>query len=190
MARVNESAASLRRLLGGLGAPLASAWADVRDRMRVPTEQRVSFQVDWISDPWVTKGIQPAGDLPTATPMYDPPDEVHEWPEFGVRSTFSAASLPFAPTRHDTFEDLVAGARAGGDDAEAATTEFPDEPNAPGESSARRAPVPARPPRAPCRAGPPSARCGRTRPGRPAPRRPAARRPAPGREPRRQPRRR
>jgi hypothetical protein len=120
----NESAASLRWLFDGLGEPLAAAWSDVRDRMRAPTEQSIVFAADWISDPWVVKGIQPAGFLPTATPMYDPPDDVHAWPHFNVRPTLKAVSLPVSPTRHDTFDALVSAASTDVDDADAAKEEF------------------------------------------------------------------
>ncbi len=120
----NESAASLRWLLDGLGKPLGAAWSDVRDRMRVRTQQSVIFATDWISDPWVAKGIQPAGDLPAATPEYDPPDEVDGWPHFDVRRTLAAVSLPVKSTRHDTFDALVSAAVSNGDGADGAKQEF------------------------------------------------------------------
>jgi hypothetical protein len=124
VAAVNESAASLLWLRDGLGESLTAAWADVRTRMRVPDQQVVMFATDWISDPWVAKGLRPADVVPTATPMYDPPDDVHAWPDFKVQSSLSAVSVPFVPTRHDSFDDLVSTSRAGGDDAVAATEEF------------------------------------------------------------------
>jgi hypothetical protein len=120
----NESAASLRWLLDDLGEPLAAAWSDIRDRMRVPSEQRVLFTVDWISDPWVAKGIEPAGGLPMATPLYDPPDDVDAWPHFNIRRTLAAVSLPVRSTRHDTVDALVSAARPQVDDAAAAKQQF------------------------------------------------------------------
>jgi len=72
MAVANESATSLRWLFDGIGEPLVEAWSEVRDRMRVATGQTVIVATDWISDPWVAKGIEPAGILATATPMYAP----------------------------------------------------------------------------------------------------------------------
>ena len=120
----NESAASLRWLLDGIGEPLAEAWAEVRARMRTPTEQTVILATDWISDPWVAKGIEPAGFLPTAAPTYDPPDEVDAWPDFHVSTTFSTLSLPVTPTRHSTVCDLIAAARVGNADHEDAMRAF------------------------------------------------------------------
>src|SRR3954447_15402456 len=52
------------------------AWQDVRDRMRIPNEQTIISAVDWISDPWIAKGIEVAGFLPTAAPIWKPPDQV------------------------------------------------------------------------------------------------------------------
>ena len=76
MAARNEAAVTLRWLLDDVNEPLTAAWTDVRDRMRVRTGQNVNFLTDWISDPWITKGIQPAAtSLRTAIPMYDPPDD-------------------------------------------------------------------------------------------------------------------
>ncbi|UYW27485.1 hypothetical protein OKC48_02810 [Methylorubrum extorquens] len=93
--------------------------------MRVPTAQTVIFATDWISDPWVAKGIESAGVLPMAAPMYDPPEEVDAWPDFHVSTTFSTLPLPVSPTRHGTVVDLIAAARVGGgDDGEDATREF------------------------------------------------------------------
>ena len=124
MAGANESAASLRWLLDGIGEPLAEAWSEVRDRMRLPTGQSVVIATDWISDPWVAKGVEPAGILPTAAPMYDPPDEVDAWPDFHVSTTFSTLSLPVTPSRHDAIRDLIAATSVGGDDREDATRDF------------------------------------------------------------------
>jgi hypothetical protein len=124
MAGANESAASVRWLLDGIGEPLAEAWIEVRDRMRVPTGQTVVVAADWISDPWLAKGIEPAGLLPTAAPMYDPPDDVDAWPEFRVSTTLPALALPARPTQHGAFADLVAAARAGSDDGGNALREF------------------------------------------------------------------
>lgn len=120
----NESAASLRWLLDSLSESLDAAWSDVRDRMRAPSEQRVVLAADWVSDPWVVKGIQPAGFLPTAAPMYDPPEDLHAWPHFNVRSTLEAVSLPVCSTRHDTIDALVSTASTEIDDADAAKEEF------------------------------------------------------------------
>ena len=124
MAGANESATSLRWLFDGIGEQLAEAWSEVRDRMRVATAQTVIVATDWISDPWVAKGIAPAGILATAAPMYDPPDEVDAWPDFYVSTAFSRLSLPVTLTRHGTVGDLIAGARTGGDDSKDASREF------------------------------------------------------------------
>ncbi len=124
MTVLNESAVSLRWLLDGLGEPLDAAWSDVRDRMRVPSGQSVLFTTDWISDPWVAKGIQPAGVLPTAAPEYDPPDDVGGWPDFDVRRTLDTVSLPVTSTRHDAFVAIVSAAGPAADDADGAKQEF------------------------------------------------------------------
>jgi hypothetical protein len=124
MAGANESATSLRWLFDSIGEPLDEAWSEVRDRMRVATGQTVIVATDWISDPWVAKGIAPAAILATAAPMYDPPDEVDAWPDFHVSMTFSTLSLPVTPTLHGAVGDLIVAASAGGDDCEDATREF------------------------------------------------------------------
>lgn len=124
MATRNESAASLRWLLDDLSGPLTTAWIDVRDRMRVRNEQGIAFAVDWIADPWITKGIQPAHFLPTATPMYEPPDDVDAWPDFGVGATLAAVSLPLRQTRHDRFYALISAENADVDDGRPAVEEF------------------------------------------------------------------
>lgn len=116
MTEQNESAVSLRWLMADLADPLTSAWKDVRDRMRVPIAQSVSFSTDWISDPWIAKGIEPASFLPTATPMFEPPDDVDAWPEFGVGTTLSAVSLPLRHTNRKAFDALIASAQAATDD--------------------------------------------------------------------------
>jgi hypothetical protein len=122
----NESAASLRWLLDDLHDPLTAAWVDVRDRMRVPVDQTVVFAVDWISDPWITRGIQAAGISPlsTAAPVYDPPDEVDQWPHFNIGTTVAAASLPLRPTAHQTYANLLASVSADVEDAGTAVEEF------------------------------------------------------------------
>lgn len=124
MADTNESATSLRWLFDGIGEPFAEAWSEVRDRMRVASGQTFVSTTDWISDPWVAKGIEIA-DIPvTAAPMYDPPDEADAWPDFHIKTTLSKLSLPVAPTRYGTVGDLIGAARAGSDDSGDASREF------------------------------------------------------------------
>ncbi|WP_163989009.1 hypothetical protein [Pyxidicoccus caerfyrddinensis] len=126
MAAPNESATSLRWLLDDLRAPLTAAWIDVRDRMRAPSDQTVMLTVDWISDPWITRGIQPANVLPipTAAPIYDPPDDVDQWPDFNIGATLAAASLPLRRTSHDAFTVMLASVSAGPHNAGTAVEEF------------------------------------------------------------------
>jgi uncharacterized protein (DUF1684 family) len=124
MAFANESAASLRWLSGNVGELLDHAWSEVRDRMRVPTGQTVIAMTDWISDPWVAKGIAPAGPFPLAAAMYDPPEEVDAWPDFHVSTTLSTLPLPFTPTLHGAIEELIAATSAGSDDRGDAAREF------------------------------------------------------------------
>jgi hypothetical protein len=120
MSAPNESAVSLRWLLDDLGEPLAAAWQDVRDRMRIPNEQTIISAMDWISDPWIAKGVEVAGFLSTAAPIWDPPDQVDAWPDFGVGATLTAASLATRRTRDDTVSALIS----------TATTDIHDGPGA------------------------------------------------------------
>jgi hypothetical protein len=125
MAARNEAAVTLRWLLDDLNDPLTAAWIDVRDRMRVRTGQTVTFPTDWISDPWVTRGIQPAAmSLRTATPMYDPPDDIAAWPDFGVAATTAAAPLTLRRTRHQALNALISPSEADVGDGMPALEEF------------------------------------------------------------------
>lgn len=121
---MNESAASLRWLLDELGEPLARAWVETRDRMRAPTGQTIVATTDWIADPWIVKGVEPAGLIAAAAPRYEPPDDVDAWPHFGVAATLSALALPATPTRHGGLSEILAATPAGGDDGETAMREF------------------------------------------------------------------
>jgi hypothetical protein len=110
MAAPDESAVSLRWLLDDVGAPLTVAWCDIRDQMREPVDQRILFEVDWISDPCIAKGIQAAEPLPNAIPIWNPLDPVDAWPNFGVEASLAAASVPIRRTREDALETLLSTA--------------------------------------------------------------------------------
>ena len=124
MAGVNESANSLRWLLDRIGAPLDVSWCAIRDRMRAPQGQSVLLTTDWIADPWLVKGIEPAKFSSLAAPLYQPPDAVDAWPDFGVATTFSKLPLSLIPTRHAAVDDLMAQAQTVGDSSELAVREF------------------------------------------------------------------
>jgi hypothetical protein len=123
MAAPNESAVSLRWLLDDLAAPLEAAWIDIRDRMRMPIEQDVVFAVDWISDPWIAKGVQPADWLPTAKPMWDPPDQVDAWPDFGVGTALTGGPLEIRRTRDETLNAIISTVTTDVDDGTNAAIE-------------------------------------------------------------------
>jgi len=126
MVAPNESAATLRWLLDDLREPLSAAWIDVRDRMRAPSKQTVMMTVDWISDPWITRGIQRADVLwtPTAAPIYDPPTDIDQWPDFNIATTVAAASLPVRRTSHEALTTILASAADGPHEAGTALDEF------------------------------------------------------------------
>ncbi len=110
MSAHNESAISLRWLLDDIEEPLAAAWSEVRDQMRRPTGQTISSLVDWISDPWIAKGVRATDVMRTAIPMWAPPENFDEWPSFGVKALLAAASVPVTPTRNDTLSAILAAA--------------------------------------------------------------------------------
>jgi hypothetical protein len=82
----------------GRGSPLVEAWLDVRDRMRQSNQQTVMFATDWISDPWIAKGIETTF-LPTAAPIWAPPDALDAWPTFGAAAALGAVGLTTQRTR-------------------------------------------------------------------------------------------
>src|SRR4029453_8278053 len=107
MAEANESAVSLRWLLDDLAAPLTTAWVDVRDRMRQRTGQSIFFTTDWISDPWIANGVESANWAPTVAPIYDPPDQLDQWPDFGVGRALARVSLTTRRTRAETLNPPI-----------------------------------------------------------------------------------
>jgi hypothetical protein len=78
--------------------------------MRRPIEQHVVFEVDWISDPWIAKGVETAGPLQQAAPIWNPPEDVDAWPDFGVEASLAASSLPIRRTRDEAVKSLISTA--------------------------------------------------------------------------------
>lgn len=127
----NESAASfgwVARTVGlfpGPGSGVATeTWQSVRDRMRVPVDQSVTFSHDWISDPWVARGAKQTV-LVTVAPFWDPPDALDEWPNFDAERLIDAIATDARQTRHQTFRELLDTPRAiQADDAVGAVARF------------------------------------------------------------------
>jgi hypothetical protein len=111
----NEAAASFRWLVEGLGlragngSVIDGPWAEVRDAMRRPRDQVVASMVDWISDPWLARGVQETV-IFTAAPAWDPPDDIDAWPTFDVGAALSAVGMPVRRTRDDVLRARLATA--------------------------------------------------------------------------------
>jgi hypothetical protein len=59
--------------------------------------------VDWISDPWIARGIQTVPELATVAPTWDPPDAIDAWPTFGVEVALATVGLDAQRTRDEVF---------------------------------------------------------------------------------------
>ena len=111
----NESAASYRWLVEGLGlrardqSLIDAPWAEVRDAMRRPRDQVVLFMTDWISDPWVARGVQETA-VSAVAPAWDPPGDIDAWPTFGVDAALSLVGMPVRRTRDDVLRARLATA--------------------------------------------------------------------------------
>jgi hypothetical protein len=125
----NESAAAFRWLADGLGlgrpgSVIDGPWQEVRDGMRRPRDQAVVFAVDWISDPWVARGVKETA-LAAVAPAWDPPDEIDAWPTFGAEAALSAVGIEARRTRDDVLAARLAEAGdAWRDHAAEAISEF------------------------------------------------------------------
>jgi len=51
-----------------------------------------SLSANWISDPWVARGVKPTTVRVTVAPSWDPPDLLDEWPTFGAKSAPTSKS--------------------------------------------------------------------------------------------------
>jgi hypothetical protein len=124
----NESARSYAWLTHSLGLSddtglVAEAWRQVRESMR-PVDQNVHFLTDWISDPWLARGVKDTSST-TVAPTWDPPDRLDEWPAFGVDRLVAALSTQARRTRVQALPDRFTSPPNGSaDDANAAIARF------------------------------------------------------------------
>jgi hypothetical protein len=103
-----ESARSYAWLRHSIGVSddtglVAEAWREVRGRMR-PVDQSIHFTTDWISDPWLARGVKDTA-LTMVAPTWDPPDRLDEWPAFGVDRLVAALATPARRTRVQALPD-------------------------------------------------------------------------------------
>src|SRR4051794_9999948 len=106
----NESARSYGWLRDSLGfsddtGPVAEAWREVRARMR-PVDQNIQFMTDWVSDPWLARGVKDTG-MTMVAPAWDPPDRLEEWPAFGVDRLVAALATEARRTRVQALPDAL-----------------------------------------------------------------------------------
>jgi hypothetical protein len=71
---------------------VSERWRQVRSRMR-PEETPVVLMQDWVSDPWLARGVRPTP-VTTVAPAWDPPERLDEWPGFDADRLVNLLEAP------------------------------------------------------------------------------------------------
>ncbi|MFC4591810.1 hypothetical protein [Sphaerisporangium corydalis] len=88
-------------------AVVAGSWAEIRDGMRRPSGHTPPSPAEWMSDPWLARGLS------GGVPSWSPPDGIDEWPDHGVGRMVDALARTAWRTRHRDPSDLLAAGPSG-----------------------------------------------------------------------------